>query len=290
MDLMNLFEDTESVDREEIIRAPFGYPGSKLKSTIHILPHLPYTDRYVEVFGGSGAVLLARRPSQLEVFNDRYAGVVAFYRCLRDPAKLDDLCDQVRLTVHSREEFVWARDTWKDCTGDVDRAFRWYYMVRYSFGQLGRNFGRCTAPGGAMAGKIINSLEHFPKIHQRLKRVQIENLDWERCLHDYDHPDTVFYLDPPYIDATNGIYKHELSKTVHRKLVDTIFNLKGFVALSGYPNPLYDNQDWDDRITWDTFVAIRGEAYTEENKKKHLENVNEGRGHASEVLWIKEAR
>ena len=292
-DLMSMFEDldrhTDEKSRDEIVRAPFAYPGGKSKSIDKILPHLPYTGRYVEAFGGSAAIMLARHPSDLEVYNDRYGGVVGFYRCLRNPEKFQQLCDWLELTVHAREEFKLCKDTWENVDCDVERAARWYYMTNYSFASLGRNFGRATSDRGILAGKIRNKLKMFPIIHKRMRRVQVENQDWYQCLRDYDHEDTVFYLDPPYLDTDTGIYKSKMGLDDHKHLLKVIMDLRGFVAISGYANTLYDSHDWDNRITWDAFVSIKSQAYTDTNKKAHLEGLDE-RGTNTEVLWIKEAR
>jgi DNA adenine methylase len=291
-DLGDLFEElernTEPASRDTIIKAPFPYPGGKSRSIKNICSHLPYTDKYVSVFGGSGCDILARRPVKLEVFNDRYAGVTSFYRCLRNPKLFDALVQWLELTVHSREEFVACRDTWQDTSDDVERAAKWYYMTSYSFASLGRNWGRALATRGIIGNKIRKKLTTFDAIHQRFRNVQIENQDWSDCLHDYDSPDCIFYLDPPYVDADTGIYKVGMSHDDHRRMIDIIFSLKGFVALSGYANPLYDNQDWDAKHTWKSYVSIQSGGH-HGNKKEHLAGQIEY-SHAEEVLWIKDAR
>jgi len=295
--MTDLFEMFEDLDRQtepegskdaQIVRAPFGYPGGKTKSIDNILPHLPYKDRYVEPFGGSGAVLLARHKSKLEVLNDKYLGVVAFYRCLRDPKKYDRLVEFLELTIHSREEFVDFKNQWENTYDDVERAAKWYYMLNYSFSSLGRNFGRATSHKGIIAGKIRNKLKLFPAIHDRLMRVQIENQDWYDCVRDYDHKDTVFYLDPPYVDTYDGTFIHEMPRNEHLKLLETVFDCKGFVAVSGYSNPVYENQSWDRRYSWESFVTIESCVH-KGNNKECLEGKSK-RQYAEEVLWIKEPR
>lgn len=285
---MGLFDDLDRVSNQgrdsKILRAPFGYPGGKSRSLGNILPHLPYLERYVEPFGGSASVLLARKPSKLEVFNDRYAGVVAFYRCLKDPTLYQGLLDWLDLTIHAREEFVWCRDTWKNPDDPIERAGRWYYMLQSSFGSIGRNWGRQTTRS-SMAGKVRRKLTHFPAIHERFLNVQVENQDWEECLRDYDSKQTVFYLDPPYVDVNRGTYKNEMSIERHRALIKQIFKLDGYVAVSGYNNPLYNDNDWDARFEWKAFVSIQSVVNTEENKKAGIDSKRE---HATEVLWIKE--
>jgi len=295
-DLMKLFDELDRNAPDElkskddlIIRAPFGWAGGKSRSVAQILKFLPYRNLYVEPFGGSAAILLARKPSELDVYNDRHGGVVAFYRCLRDKKKFQELVDWLELTIHSREDFVDAKQTWVKESDDVIRAGKWYYMVNYSFGSLGRNFGRSTSGRGLIGGKIRNKLKYFPFIHDRLARVQIENQDWSDCIRDYDSRETVFYIDPPYIDAYQGTFKYEMTHDDHRKLLETIFQIRGFCAVSGYANPLYDNQPWDDRHVWDSFCSIDSCAYTISNHKSQTKGLKK-RQKAEEVLWIKESR
>ena len=288
-DLLNdLDNQTSEPEKERILRAPFGYPGGKSRSIANILPLLPIRHTYVEPFGGSAAVLLARPKCRLEVYNDRYGGVTSFYRCIREKDKLDRLYDRLALTVHSREEWCWCKETWKNVEDDVERAARWYYMTIYSFSSLGRNFGRATK-GGTLAGRIQTKIKDFPLIHERFMRVQVENLDYYNLMKDYDSRETVFYCDPPYVDAFRGTFKHEMGISEHKKFLDLVFHMKGFVAVSGYSNPLYDNQDWDSKHSWESYVSASPRAFCEGNHKIKRDCVDK-RVHSEEVLWIKEAR
>jgi site-specific DNA-adenine methylase len=117
--------------------------------------------------------------------------------------------------------------------------------------------------------------------------VQIENQDWRSCLRDYDGPNTVFYLDPPYVDAFVGTYKHELSQADHRELLSSVFELKGTVCMSGYTNPLYEEQDWDERYEIEVMQSIRGCGETDGNNPNPRKHLKGQRGMVTEVLWIK---
>lgn len=285
--LFNSMNDSEGAREKDILRAPFNYPGGKSRSIKNILPHLPYRSFYGELFGGTGAVLLSRNSSDLEVYNDRFGGVTCFYRVIRDKVKMNQLLDRMQLCLHSREEFVWSRDTWKNCEDEVERAARWYYSVLNSFAGQGLFFGRCLSGKGQIAQKLKNNLKLFPEIHERIKHVTIENQDYRMLLKDYDSSDAVWYLDPPYYDYAKGMYEHELNRGEHKELLERVFQLKGFVALSGYSNPLYDSYPWDDKHTW---VVRSSSLYA--GKGTETNNLDEGevvRGKAQEVLYIKEA-
>lgn len=283
-DALENLELTTDRSREDYVRAPFGWPGGKWRSLSQILPRLRYSKGYIEPCGGSGVILINRRKSDLEVFNDRYAGVVAFYRCLRESVKCQALVDRLRLTVHSREEFIWCRDSWENPSSDVERAARWYYMLRMSFSQLGRNFGRATHGFPQQARALQRSLKHFAAISQRFEEVQVENQDAVQCILDYSHPDHSFYVDPDYMDSDPGIYAHRVS---HERLLDTIFASKGFFAVSGYANPLYDSYPWDERHTWEVVVSSKAQAFVNGNLVGK-ENVMTRDKKATEVLWIRE--
>lgn len=290
-DLLSMFDSLESStkpelkNREAILRAPFAYPGSKMRSVKKILPELPLYKRYVEPFGGSGVVLLNRPKSELEVLNDRYMGVVAFYRCLRDKDKLEKLIFLIENTVTSREDFVSFKATWdKDWLDDVERAYRWFYIITYSFGSLCRNFGRETNAKSS-AGKMQNKIPHLREIQARLRNVYIENLDWETCIRDFDSPDTVFYIDPPYLESSPGVYKGELSYDDHTRLLDIVFESQGFCAVSSYQNQLYDSKPWDKVIDWEVFVSIKSMASN--GNKSDLKDLTD-RDHRTERLYIKE--
>lgn len=61
----------------------------------------------------------------------------------------------------------------------------------------------------------------------------------------HDGPETLHYVDPPYIMATRtdaaADYAHEMTDDQHRDLLDFVRSLEGKVVLSGYPHPIYDD-------------------------------------------------
>jgi DNA adenine methylase len=288
-DLMALFQALDDSDeniREGYVRSPLNYTGSKFESLNRLLPLIPYEDKWCDVFGGSGAVTLARKTSKFEVFNDRCSGVTAFFRALVD--HLDELLDLIKLMPHAREMFTHFRHTIDDEQDTVKRAAKWYYMIQASFNGRGTSFGRITkSNNGQIWRKIQGNLDLFPMIHDRFRSVQIENLDWRDMFKDFDTHKTVWYLDPPYVDS--NMYKHAMTKDDHIEMCHRVFQLEGWVGLSGFDNckPIYDKFDWDECYSWPVKNISKGMAFKEGNNKTGMESITE-RDYRTEYLWIKD--
>lgn len=273
--------------RENYIKLPFAFPGSKGEQLSNILPHLPYGRGYGEAFGGSGVVLINREPSRLDIFNDRYSGITAFFRVVRDKQLFDSFMARVDATVHSREEFIWCKNTWRDTfLDDVERAARWYYMIRFAVNCKPQStFGRSCNPIVTFADRLHKSLPLFFPIHRRLQPVTIENLDWRQCLDDFDQTGFVWYLDPTYLDSSPGTYEHELSTRDHIELISRVQHLHGFVAVSSYDTPMtraiYDISGvWDEVLTWKRTTRANTQTVDERDDRPKVQ----------EMLWIRKNR
>lgn len=121
---------------------PFRWYGGKYSHLKWLLPQLPQTHRYIEPFGGSGAVLLNREPSPVEVYNDRDSDVTNFFKVLRDDR--DELLEKIALTPFSREEFKYAIEKQgdEDLT-DIEKARLFFIRA----GQVRSGLAQDATPG-----------------------------------------------------------------------------------------------------------------------------------------------
>lgn len=112
-------------------------------------------------------------------------------------------------------------------------------MARQSFAS------KCDTWGYDRTGKSVNvfynSIIHIPSIVERIRNVTIENNDWRKVMAAFDTPETVFYLDPPYVPETrkSGTYHHELTIDDHADLVKQLLSMQGRAILSGYSHEVY---------------------------------------------------
>lgn len=218
------------------------YYGSKFRLAKWIIEYFPKHRHYVEPFGGGASVLLVKEPSPLETYNDLDHGLVTFFRVLRD--RPHELVAKLRTSPWSRSEFA-VHCCGKDPGNDLERARRLYLRLWMSIeGGLAKGSFRRHNRGRRSVTRDISRLGSLYRIARRLRSVVIEERDANQLIRDMDSPDTLFYLDPPYLASTRTatkIYSHELSDDGHREFIDLIRSLNGQVVLSGYPSALYAN-------------------------------------------------
>jgi DNA adenine methylase len=184
--------------RSDRVRPVLTWPGGKTKHLDRLLPLIRPHLRYVEVFFGGGALLLAKPKSSIEVINDANSELVNFYRVVK--YHMDGLIQELQYVLNSRQDF---RDyTEQPGLTDIQRAARFLMRNKLSFGGNMKSFGASCARGSRHG--LIDRIE---AVCERLYGVVIENLDWQRCVETYDREDTFFFLDPPYLNNAIGAYK-----------------------------------------------------------------------------------
>lgn len=243
------------------MNAPFPWVGGKGKLLWIIDELAPYDyNCFVDVFGGSGTVLL-NRPLQRgrpEIYNDRNVEIVNFMRVLKE--RLLALLAELRfLPYHSRDGFAdLCRFSNRDqpvedflseelmladaifvpeaaeviktiklrhsTHTDVYRAAAFYKRQRYSF----------NGTGSSVAAEPVDLENFFGLLRQcsrRLQDVFIENMDFEPLIRREDKAGVFFYCDPPYYQAEQ-YYEGSFTEDDHRRLHDTVSAAKGYVMVS----------------------------------------------------------
>ena len=234
------------------MRSPLVWLGGKGRLAERITPLLPRPGThltYVEPFCGGASILFSRRPAGIEVINDMNGEVVHFFQTLRDHG--DALREYLQNTPYARAVF----EDWRvlDPTGldPIERAARFFIMSRASFMANGAAGGRL--PSWAFARiddnrarsvmKVVD--DDLLKVRDRLRQVYIECGGGLDVIRRFDSPNTCFYCDPPYVMDTrkSGGYADEMPE--HDALLDTLTEVHGMVALSGYPHESYDRLEID---------------------------------------------
>lgn len=245
------------------------YHGGKWRFAPNIISFFPPHRVYVEPYGGAASVLLRKPRCYAEVYNDLNADVVSLFRILRDPEQAGELARLCALTPYGRQEFDQAYEP-STCPLELARRF----LVR-SFMGFGTSGSRSTKTGfrarpfrSGCDATGVHDWTTYPKslavVSERLLKVLIECRPALDVIKAHDGPETLFYLDPPYVASTrtslkrgNSPYAFEMSDEDHRELAGTIRSLEGMAVISGYNSPLYRElyADWR-MVSWD--VPVQG--------------------------------
>ena len=242
------------------IKSPVSWVGSKAAVLPVLYALFPQNySRYIEPFGGSGAVLLGKaKPDPFEVYNDYNSNLVNLFRCMRDrPVAL--IRELGFLTLNSREDFNLLRaflaqddfsDPWlkeelalteqmlpapeaqelqalmreRSEDYDVQRAASFLKLLRYSYSSTGDSYA-CQPYDISKLFSLIR------QVSERLSNAVIEHQDFETLIRHYDRPESFFYCDPPYF-MSEYVYTCGFQWEDHLRLHDVLAQAQGKWLLS----------------------------------------------------------
>ena len=236
----------------KIARALVRYHGGKYKLATWIVGNMPSHRVYVEPFGGGASVLLRKPRAYAEVYNDKCGDMVNMMTVVRDHGA--ELQRRIELTPFARMEYEACKEPSSD---PIERARRLIGRSFMGFGSgsirdLKSGFRDDTSRDGSTpAHDWANYPKNFMAIVDRMRGVLIECKDALEVMGTHDSPDTLHYVDPPYVHATRAKgkrtqYAYEMTDTEHVALIEYLRTLKGKVLLSGYDHPIYNEglSDW----------------------------------------------
>jgi len=160
---------------------------------------------------------------------------------------------------------------------EVARAALYYTVRKMSRGGEGQSFSHMTDRDQQLCWD--NGVRALPEIARRLRGVRILHGDALELLPMLDGPETLHYLDPPYVRtarSTTPLYgPYELTDDTHRELCLLIRQLRGKVVLSGYSNPIYEE-----------ILGGWRQARRTTQIYAHFSIHGRNRGMKTEVLWL----
>lgn len=242
------------------MKTPVSRVGNKT-AILHILYALfPLNySRFIDVFGGSGSVLLGNPEiCPFEVYNDFDRNLANLFRCMKERTmavirelgfchlnsredfiairrffeneQFDDkyLSEELRLTqiLFPPPEAKELTEMRKRITADYDvrRAAMFLKLLRFSYSSSGKSYASQPFDIRKLFGLIS-------QLQERMANVVVENQNFETLIKHYDRPDAFFYLDPPYF-STEDMYEVGFGWDDHVRLRDTLKNIKGIFLLS----------------------------------------------------------
>ncbi|AKL95040.1 DNA adenine methylase Dam [Clostridium aceticum] len=214
-----------------MLKSPLSWMGGKYRLRKKIIELIPEDHTcYIEVFGGAGWVFFGKQPSKVEVYNDINSELVNFFRVLKYHS--EEFKAWIEKDVASREIFAAYHDALPQYMTDIQRAVKFFYLIKYSFASKGDNFGYGTSKD---PNKAIFNTGFVQEVRDRLRNCYVENLSFETLIEKYDSQGSFFFCDPPYHKLAQ--YKDKFHREDHLKLLDMLKHIKGkfLVTINDHP-------------------------------------------------------
>lgn len=231
------------------------YPGGKARLVnwlVPIIESIPH-GLYVETHGGAGNVLLAKKRSEGEIYNDPFPDIRNVFWVMRNEKLARKLKRQCELTPFDYYEFQLSYEPGGD---PVERARKTIFRSFAAIGSNGVSRSHTGFRGTKNNGTDVTSAQEWARwpeaidfFTERLRGVVIEGRDALHIIKKYDRPSCLFYVDPPYDRKTRDrkkLYMLEYTEEQHRKLAKLLHEIQGKVVISGYNGKLYQELygDW----------------------------------------------
>ena len=178
------------------IKSPLRYPGGKSRAVKIIFEYIPFnTTELCSPFFGGGSFEIYCASKGIRVYGyDNFQPLVDFWQwLLKDPEKLSNAVEKFHPL--KRSDFYKLQQKHTESIDSFQRAVLFFILNRTSF-------SGSTLSGGMASGGIDDNPRFTKSSIERLRNFRIQNLSVD--LLDFGksiakHPDTLLYLDPPYI-------------------------------------------------------------------------------------------
>jgi DNA adenine methylase len=252
--------------------------GGKSRLASWIISHFPEHKIYVEPFAGAAHIICRKPPADLDVYNDINDEMINLFQVLQDNNKTDKLLRLLSFTPHSRRMFEMIRDNdYLPPTSDIkiQKAYKTLVIMKQGFSGDYMN-RRPSWSYDRIKAQTCKSFESLPgsimRIIQRLRQLQLESLDFRKCIEKYDSPDTLFYCDPPYYGKEH-YYSGNFKKQDHIDLANNLNQIKGKACVSYYYfenlRKMYPSPKW--KISQKTTTKFAGSVKPDQQRTKATE-------------------
>ena len=237
---------------------PLKTHGGKHYLARQIVELMPRHTHYVEAYAGGLAVFFAKSCEGVsEVVNDLNGNLMNFWRVLQDRKAFVEFKRRVQAVPFSEVEWQDAEKALANSessstrTDRIERAVRFFILCRQSMSGRCQDFAPITRTRtrrgmNEQASAWLKSIDGLLPVHARLQRVVVLNRPAVEVIRSQDGPDTLFYLDPPYVPETRSpgeaFGQFDMTVAQHEELLEVIRDVQGKVMISGYACDLYDSK------------------------------------------------
>lgn len=167
---------------------------------------------FVDVFGGSGVVILNKAPADFDMYNDLNGEVWNLFKTMKE-----SYTEFMHYSIIHGS--IAHPSVWKECRSkiadksyqnEIERAFCFHYAQAHSFHGLGDCYVNMIRSGDNTRNSCPHStyLDSFTdkllKVWKRIQKIDFQNRDfrdlWKMELFGFKN--TLIYCDPPYFTGT----------------------------------------------------------------------------------------
>ncbi len=217
--------------------SPLRYPGGKsslydfLKKAVEL--NTTSDGTYIECFaGGAGAALKLLMLEDVYdiVLNDKDEFIFKFWKSvLNQPEDLNKLIYDTKITI---DEWKFRKKIYSDIKlksemSDLEIGFTTFFLNRSNrsgilhAGAIGgaNQSGNWKLDARFNKNTLISKIEKIALYKDRIKISNLDAIDFlKKIKRSISKEDVFLYLDPPYVEQGNGLYKEKYSKTDHTNL------------------------------------------------------------------------
>jgi len=246
--------------------------GGKTTIAKWILSYFPPHRTYVEPFFGSGAVLLRKPRSSVEVANDKDRSIINVYR--QAIANPDALAAALRICpYHEGHDWDMGDDT-------LDAAVQAIAETKQKYSGSRNSATWRSAPHHKSHHKTWHSWwQRIAPAVARLRELTFHCGDACDVIRRYaKHEDALFYVDPPYL----GHEREYRESCDYGQLVETLEGVNGYVVVSEYEGA---EDNWPDGWGVDVREFVRRSKTGACTKKQEIVLLN-----PKALNWYENAR
>ena len=233
--------------------SPLRYPGGKgelagfVKRVLE-LNHL-HDVHYVEPFAGGASValsLLYEEYARKIYINDLNRAVSAFWRAVLD--QTDEFCERIEEAVLSMDEWRKQRAVQDDANADaLDLGFSTFYLNRTNRSGIIRGgviggkhqTGKWKIDARFNAGALVERVRKVGRYSDRIEASQLDGRAFLRKVEPRLPPNSLLYLDPPYVAKGSKLYEDSFEFEDHQQLAE---------AVQSVDRPWMVSYDYDPRL------------------------------------------
>jgi len=245
------------------------YIGGKHRIALKIAGFLHGTgsDTLVDVFGGSGAVLV-NAGFKKRIYNDIDGDLVNLFRVLADDKQRCSLLRQIYLTPASRlifedhyADYISHGFRFLHVQDPVERAFRVFYRLQFAFGGKMRSGGFILSTADRTMIKEVlryrRAIRRLASLGAFFRETALEALDFSECIEVYgSRQNVVLYVDPPYV-GTENYYSRRMSGADHVFLAHQLAECRAAVVCTYYETPLIRDLYKSDQWEWNPVQNVK---------------------------------